>query len=50
MGKGDKRTKRGKLWRGSHGKMRRPAGKEKKDQIFPPMPQTAEQGTGTESK
>ena len=21
MGKGDKRTKRGKLWRGSHGKM-----------------------------
>ena len=22
MGKGDKRTKRGKIWRGSHGKMR----------------------------
>lgn len=22
MGRGDKRTKRGKIWRGSHGKMR----------------------------
>lgn len=50
MGKGDKRTKRGKLWRGTYGKMRRPEGKEKKDRIFPPMPQPAEQGTGSENK
>ena len=28
MGKGDKRTKRGKIWRGSHGNTR-PKGKKK---------------------
>ncbi len=28
MGKGDKRSKRGKIWRGSHGKTR-PKGKKK---------------------
>lgn len=54
MGKGDKRTKRGKLWRGTYGKMRRPAGENKKDRICPPMPkaaaQPAEQGAGSESK
>lgn len=40
MGKGDKKSKRGKIWRGSHGKTRpkpkslrkaRPEGQEKKE-------------------
>lgn len=41
MGKGDKRTKRGKLRRSIYGKMRRPKNKQKKDRICPPMPQAA---------
>jgi 30S ribosomal protein S31 len=32
MGKGDKRTKRGKIFKGSHGKTR-PAGKAKKKTV-----------------
>ncbi|HOV33210.1 MAG TPA: 30S ribosomal protein THX [Candidatus Hydrogenedens sp.] len=31
MGKGDKRTKRGKIWRGSHGKTRPKSSEKKSD-------------------
>jgi len=30
MGKGDKKTRRGKLWRGTHGKTRPKGGKSRK--------------------
>jgi 30S ribosomal protein S31 len=54
MGKGDKRTKRGKLWRATYGKSRRPANKKKKDAICPPVkqgtPQPVAQASGSESK
>lgn len=35
MGKGDKRTKKGKINRGSYGKSRRPAGRRQKEQLVP---------------
>ena len=35
MGKGDKRTKKGKIIRGSYGKVRRPGNKAKKDALVP---------------
>jgi 30S ribosomal protein S31 len=35
MGKGDKRTKRGKIWRGSHGRLR-PSEKKKPEEKAKP--------------
>ncbi len=46
MGKGDQRTKRGKIWRGSHGKTRR--NKDKAQPSKPqPKPQPRPQAQGT---
>ncbi len=36
MGRGDKKTKRGKINRGSFGKTRRPAGRKLKVRLVPP--------------
>ena len=41
MGKGDKRTRKGKINRGSYGKTRRPSNRTKKEQIVPIPPQAA---------
>lgn len=38
MGRGDKRSKKGKIARGSYGKTRRPANRPKKERLVPPPP------------
>lgn len=35
MGKGDKKSKKGKINRGSYGKTRRPAGRKQKERLVP---------------
>jgi ribosomal small subunit protein bTHX len=40
MGSGDRRTRRGKIWAGTHGKTR-PAGKKKRKSLVPVNPQKA---------
>ncbi len=45
MGRGDKRSRKGKINRGSYGKTRRPANRPKKQRLvpLPPQPAAAEQ-------
>lgn len=40
MGKGDRRTRRGKIWRGTHGRLRLRAKKQKPDEKTPPPQRT----------
>ena len=48
MGRGDKRTKKGKICRGSFGKIRRPSNRTKKEFIVPlPKEKPAEQPVTT---
>lgn len=41
MGKGDKKTRKGKINRGSYGKTRRPSNRPKKERLVPQPPQQA---------
>ena len=43
MGRGDKRTRKGKICQGSYGKTRRPSNRPKKEQLVPIPPQAVAQ-------